>query len=322
MKDTEFAYAVGRVRANENKLLPTSVVESLINASDYKDALKILNDTGYGNFESDDEEKIFSLVLRNAFELIKTAAPDKECLDFLIIKNDFHNIKAAIKCLIADKSVDGVFMYPSVVEPEIIINALRDRDFSLLPENIGDIVKTGYELVTETMDGQALEIFLDKKCIEKSFELAEKSKDEFSISLAKLMCMISCFKIVLRCINTAKDESFLRKALPECSCVDVEGLCKAFAEGIDGFALYVKRIGFEKLSETISKGYASFEKLCDDMLIDKVKTAKYVSLGIAPLVAYYFAADAEIKTIRIILSCKKNGIDSSLIRERVRELYV
>ena len=41
LKDTEFAYAVARIRANENKLLGKSVIESLINASSYSEALRI-----------------------------------------------------------------------------------------------------------------------------------------------------------------------------------------------------------------------------------------------------------------------------------------
>ena len=39
LKDTEFAFAVARVRSNENKLLSSANIESLINASDYKDCL-------------------------------------------------------------------------------------------------------------------------------------------------------------------------------------------------------------------------------------------------------------------------------------------
>ncbi|MBQ1545725.1 MAG: V-type ATPase subunit [Clostridia bacterium] len=53
-----------------------------------------------------------------------------------------------------------------------------------------------------------------------------------------------------------------------------------------------------------------------------VNQARYTAFGIDPVVAYYIARDAEIKSARIILSAKKNGLSNDVIRERVRTLYV
>ncbi len=44
MKDTEYAFGVAKIRANENRLLSTAVLESVITAQSYSDALKILSD--------------------------------------------------------------------------------------------------------------------------------------------------------------------------------------------------------------------------------------------------------------------------------------
>ena len=109
-------------------------------------------------------------------------------------------------------------------------------------------------------------------------------------------------------------------ALADIPAFDKKALCEAALD--DRIASFVSSLGFEKLSEALMSGTAAFEKASDDMLIDMVKDAKYKCLGISPLVAYYFATDAEVKTVRIVLSCKKNGIDNEIIRERVRVLYV
>ena len=53
-----------------------------------------------------------------------------------------------------------------------------------------------------------------------------------------------------------------------------------------------------------------------------IEKAKYKSFGIEPLIAFYIAKDAEIKNVRIILSCKHNELPPQTIRERVRKLYV
>ena len=70
------------------------------------------------------------------------------------------------------------------------------------------------------------------------------------------------------------------------------------------------------------KSFASFEKWCDDLLMQQLDEARRVSFGLAPLIAYYVARDAEIKNIRILLSCKRLGLPADQIRERMREAYV
>lgn len=322
MKDTEFAYAVARIRSNENKLLSSGDIEQLISSDGYNEALKLLSDMGFSDIEKIGEDEALSRVLSEAFELIYSCAPDKKCLDFLIIRNDFHNIKALIKCIVANVSAEKLLLSPSVIDASALKMSLENKDYSTLPEYVSEIVKDAYELVTKTSDGQLLEVYLDKKCLEVSVKLAEDSKDEFSVSLANLMCAISDIKIALRCLKTNKDEAFIENALAECKILDKKRLCDSVLEGQEALCKYVKLLGFTTLSDCIRFGYASFEKACDDLLMEKVKSAKYQCLGIAPLVAYYFAADAQVKTVRIILSCKKNDLAVENIRERVRVLYV
>ena len=184
MKDTEFAYAVARVRANENKLLSSSGIDSLINSADYREALRLLSDMGYEKIETLDEERVLSDVLARAFELIYSSAPDKSCLDFLVVKNDFHNIKAILKCMIANISADEFIVSPSIVEAKLIKTALETKDYSILPGFLAETVQNAYDLITTTMDGQKLEIYLDKKSLETSIFLAKLSRDDFSVSLA------------------------------------------------------------------------------------------------------------------------------------------
>ena len=322
LKDTEFAYAVARIRSNEYKLLGRNVIESLIHSQTYNDALKILSESGYGDFEKSDEDTLLTQRLSEAFSLIFESAPDKSCLDFLIDRNDFHNIKAIIKCMVSGKNYEDVIISPSIFEPKAFVKALESKDYSELSEDFSSVLERAYGLVTETMDGQSLEVYLDRECLEMSVKLAQKSGDRFSIELSTLMCALSDIKIALRCIKTGKDRAFVENALAECSLFIKKDLCDAVELGVDGLVMFVRKLGFEGLSDSISKGYAAFEKVSDDMLIEKIKDAKYQSLGISPLVAYYFATDAEVKTVRIILSCKKNGIELEKIRERVRVLYV
>jgi len=41
-----------------------------------------------------------------------------------------------------------------------------------------------------------------------------------------------------------------------------------------------------------------------------------------PMVAYIYARETEVKTVRIIMSGKINGIEADIIKERLRDAYV
>lgn len=57
-------------------------------------------------------------------------------------------------------------------------------------------------------------------------------------------------------------------------------------------------------------------------MIRTIQPQKYNPFSVGPLVAYVLARENEIKTVRIILSGKQNGLPEESIRERVREMYV
>ena len=70
------------------------------------------------------------------------------------------------------------------------------------------------------------------------------------------------------------------------------------------------------------KGFTVFERLCDNFIMSYIKEAKYKSLTMEPMAAYIYARETEVKTVRIIMSGKINGIDADVIKERLRDAYV
>jgi V/A-type H+-transporting ATPase subunit C len=81
----------------------------------------------------------------------------------------------------------------------------------------------------------------------------------------------------------------------------------------------VVRIGLEEYIKTGK--LSSLEKLSENYIMNNLKVAKYVAFGPEPIFAYIVAKETEIKIIRIIMVGKLNNVDTSVIRERVREVY-
>ena len=70
------------------------------------------------------------------------------------------------------------------------------------------------------------------------------------------------------------------------------------------------------------KNISGLEKLLEDYLMETVRKAKLITMGVEPFIAWLFAKEAEIRNVRIIMTGKINGLSNDLIRERLRLVYV
>ena len=93
-------------------------------------------------------------------------------------------------------------------------------------------------------------------------------------------------------------------------------------KGCDALIGYLESVGYKKEADALRISLTEFEKYADDAQTALMTAAKYVSLGPEPLIAYYYAKQAEIRNLRIILACRRLGMPGEQIRQRVRAFYV
>ena len=75
MKDTDYVYAVGRIRVKEISLLSSSEIGRLVSAKTISEAVGILNSKGY-EFEGNDYEKAISRQRTQTWRLMREILPD------------------------------------------------------------------------------------------------------------------------------------------------------------------------------------------------------------------------------------------------------
>lgn len=318
MNNTEYAYAVACVRVKETELISQAFTEQLINAASFDEMRQILIDKGFSGFETtSDASAALSSYMNDTWNYLEDIAPDKERLEFLIVKNDFHNLKAIIKGIAVDTDGRKFCMKPCIINIDEMYDAVTSKDFDLLPKWIADSAKDGYELLTSTMDGRLLDMFLDKKSMECMLEFAKE--DEFSKRLANETAALTDIKIAFRLAAVNADETLYEYAFCECEGVDTEELKKAAMRGTEQLVTYLSGTQYAFLTEVSA---AAIERRCDNYITEMLDEAKRISFGIEPLIAYYCAREDEAKNIRIIASAKYAGMPQNVIRERMRDMYV
>ncbi|MDD4699069.1 MAG: V-type ATPase subunit [Oscillospiraceae bacterium] len=329
MKEADYAYAVARIRANESSLLTTADIEQLISADNYQSALRVLEEKGWINAENhDDINTALKTQMNDTWQLLREISPNISELDFLVVKNDFHNIKAALKefvsvqTLRSEKNNTDNFVVPSSIDSEQIKNAIFNKKFNELPSFAEVAAEKTYNVLIRSADGQLADIMLDSMALNATIEKADNTKNQFIKETAELICVTANIKIAFRAARAGKDEQFLETALCQTKTLDKASLIDATIRGQEELINYILTTQYFEVADYMKASTTSLEKWCDDILMLHIKNAKYICLGIEPIIAFYIAKDAEIKNVRIILSCKHNNLPSEAIKERMRKLYV
>ena len=320
MKDTDFAFAVARIRANEPKLLTTQELSAAVAAPGFAEAARRLRDKGY-EIEGTDYAAALEKKRADVWALVSSVLPDPAVFDSVIIKNDFQNLKVALKALVCDADGSGLYASPSKYDPAEIASLVRERKNDRLPPELQHADRSAYSILTKTRFSQLGEAVIDRAAMEWRIRYAESSKEPLLVTLAHTAAALADLRVAYRCIRAGKAESFLLRSVCDCRDFSKQELAKA-AESMERFHDFIAHTPYAAAGEALKESPTAFEKCCDDLFTAPLEAGKYGAFGVAPIAAFYYAAQTELLNVRILLSAKLNGAPDESIRERMRKLYV
>ncbi|MBK6087803.1 V0D/AC39 family V-type ATPase subunit [Ruminococcus difficilis] len=318
----DFTYAVARIRFRETKLLSDTDLNALLMSSDVDAVMRLLRDKGWGDNTDCRPEELLALEENKLWEFINETVDDISVLNFLLIPNDYHNLKVILKCITRDQEPDSMLIEDSVEDAKTIYKAIKSREYGDLPEYMQEVAQDAMTTLLQTSDGQLCDIIVDKACMEHVYRLGKESKSDIIRLYCELFVVAADIKIAIRCANTKKKLDFIRRALAECDTLDVERLAQAACEGKDEVIAYLGTTEYRSAVDAIETSMSAFEKWCDDYMTNAMKPQKWEPFGIGPVVAYIIARQNEIKAVRMILSAKLNNLSENTIKERLRDMYV
>ena len=320
----EYIYAVARVRGKEQTLLSGSFMETLMAAKDYGECLRLLADKGWNTEGVSDPEELFTAERKRTWDFVGELVDDLHVFDVFLYANDYHNLKAAIKETISPQAYEVAYMAKSqcTVDPLLIRNAVKERNFDALPDAMKEVAKEAMDVLLHTGDGQACDIIVDKAALSRIYEAGKASRNEILSLYGELTVASANIKTAIRAAKTRKDQAFLEKALAPCDTLDVKELARAATEGEESVYAYLEKTKYSDAVSEIKESPSAFEKWCDDQIIESMRPQIHNPFTLSPIAAFILARENEIKSVRIVISGKINGLSDDSVRERVREMYV
>lgn len=328
----EYQYPCAVIRGNERTLLGKADVNKMAECSGVSAAMAIMAEFGYGDGKPlenpRDFEKALKAEQKRVSELVLSVLPEKEELEFLQYPADYHNVKVILKAETLGISPDAYLGVGGMIPADRMALMIKERNYMFMPPEIRDSIEAALEGFAKNRDPQEIDIILDKACYRHMLDKAEACGSDFVVGYVKLLIDIINVLTFVRLRQIKKPVSFLQKVFLEGGKIDEKTLVSMYddtypqiSEKLDifGFGEIMGR-GAVNVAETGK--YALMEKLCDDMKIQYIQGAKFVTAGIEPVAAFYIAKENEIKNLRMVLTGKLAGIAEETIKERLRETYV
>ena len=318
----DYIYAVARVRSRELTLLSRPDLDQLMACKSFEECLRVLQDKGWGHGVSVSAEQLLAEEEEKTWAFIRELTDDLTPFDVLLYPIDYNNIKAAVKTVVTGAAPHQVFLKGGTVDPDLLQKAVRENDLSVLPEDMAQAAESAYHTLLQTGDGQLCDVILDKACLLGILRCGRESGSELLAGYAELITATTDIKIAVRACKTKKSRAFLDAALAPCSTLDVDSLAAAACRELEEVFVYLSATEYAEAANRLKESNSAFEKWCDDRVMGLIKEQKSNPFTIGPLLAYIIARQNEINMVRIILSGKLNELPDSVVRERLRELYV
>ena len=334
--DPSYAFAVGRIRVLETRLLSNQQTLRLLETKDVRalwDELAKLQDyeQHLGRLRDPHEfESLLNAELKRVYGLVFALDPKGELLRLLALRHDFHNCKVLSKGRLLGEdptlALSGLGLYP-VREWEQLLSEGDDFHSDSIPaELLAVIRRVNAELETE-QDLRRRDLLWDRalyRYLERKFRL---SGNVFAQSWLKLRLDCINFSMFMRCKQQRAPRRVLEEGLLEGGAVPAGRLLEAYAGQVEELP---QRFAASPYAELLQEGVQAYsregcsstwEKLVDDFEIEFLKQSRLVAMGVEPLFAYLLAKENELKVLRIILVGKLNKLDKAQIGRRLRRLY-
>lgn len=338
--NTKYAYAIGRIRVLETRLLSQAGIDRMLGAKDAKEAFKILHDLDYASHSTDiddvkDFEQVLNIGLREVKELLDGMAPYPEVMAVLWLRYDIHNIKTLLRAKYQELSEEAIesnviplgSISHNLIQKYIFEGEYKDK----IPQELQDIIDQATALCEEHDDMKLTDNFLDHQYFAHVQKIIKRSKNSFLKTFLALHIDAWNIHTALRIkhleLEAPEDIFQLEGSIPKT--VFEQYLAQDDAKQADSFLLenisstpYYEAVrkGLEHLSDEYS--FSQLEIELENMLIKHMQEAKRITFGPEPLIAYFWAKKNNAHIIRSILIGKLNGIETPQIKQSLYNLYI
>ena len=324
--DWRYTFETAQVRAMETQMLSRAALLDMANAPGFDQAADILAATEYALPQtSRNSAELESMLLGRRFairQLFSNLCIDRAVVALFRTRDDFANLRLALRRMLTQKPIGTDYSnegnIPAVQYEQIFgENAARLEEMpKYFQQAVEQAVLAYYQKKDVRQIDNALDSFQARYNLNRACELGSL----FLVGLFRIQIDLINIRTLLR-LKFAESEQ--PKLFLEGGYIKLDRLESALTRGYDAIASLFFATPYSQVVEAgtsylnSDRSFLKIERHCEQYLNGFLRTTGSITAGPQPIIAYLLMKENEIRTVRLILTAKKNSLDTKLILDRI-----
>ncbi len=322
--DWRYVYQSAQVRALEMQMLTKATFHDMANAENLRSAADLLSATEYALPYSGKSFTEIENVLRArrsaVRRLFEELIIDKPLVHLFRTRDDFANLRLAIRRTLTEKPVGSDYSADGNVPPDLYEELFEQENYNLFPDYMADAVEQAVLAYYRNKQIPDIDHAIDAAQAQYNLKQAHRLKSIFLLGLFRIQIDLTNIRTMLRLKFT---ESEQRNVFLKGGFIKLERLERGAELGYEALAPlffvtpYYRLVDAGAVYLNSNKSFLKLEQQCEQHLTGFLKSTVQITTGPQPIIAYLLLKENEIRTVRLILTAKKNNLGTKLILDRI-----
>ena len=322
--DWRYVFQSAQVRALEIQMLTRAAFLDMANAENFQAAADLLSATEYAMPRSDkssaEMENNLSLRRSAVRELFADLILDKPIVRLFKTRDDFANLRLAVRRTLTDKPLGTDYSTDGNFPPEQFEQVFAEENYTEFPDYMADASERAVLAYYRNKDIRQIDHTIDSAQAEYNLKQAHRLNNIFLLGLFRIQIDLTNIRTMLRLKFT---ESEQRNVFFKGGFIELDRLERGTELGYEALAPLFFVTPYYHLVEagtaylTSEKSFLRIEQQCQEHLTGFLKSTVRITAGPQPIITYLLLKENEIRTVRLILTARKNNLDTKLILDRI-----
>lgn len=325
-EDWQYAFETAKVRVLETKMIDKSTFVDMANAESFESAIEMLAGSEYAVTAGSGFDEIEAVLLerrKEARQLFLELIKDDEIAELLRAREDFANMRLAVRRVVTERPIGVDYSDDGSVPAAEFEEIFEQENYDLFPDYLQDGVEAAVLGYYQAKDIREIDYAIDR--VEAAYRL-KKAKELGSVfleSLFRTRIDLNNIRTLLRLKMADRDE---REHFIEGGFVEISRFVHGLDVGYEALAPLFFATPYYDIVEggvnylNSEKSFLALESLCETHTKGFLSSTTSIAAGTQPVIAYLVLKEIEVRALRMVLSCKKNGLDAKTILDRLSDI--
>jgi len=322
--DWRYTAQSAQVRVMEMQLLTRATLLDMANAPDFAAGVGSISASDYalpqGNVRFDDVRTLLLDKRTAVREAFADWMLDERIVTVFRSRDDFANLRLALRRVLTDKPVGIDYSSDGNVPPEVLAQVFEEENYVLFPPYLAEATEEAILAYYQDKQIPQIDHVIDRCEAEYKIAQAQEIGEPFLLNLFRIQIDLTNIRTVLRLKHIDAEQ---RNVLLPGGFIEMDRLRQALDLGYEALGTLFFATPYHRIVD-IGAGYLAsdesflkVEQQCDEYLTGYLRSTAQITAGPQPIIAYLLLKEHEIRTVRLILTAKKNLLDTKLILDRI-----